>query len=445
MKTNFFLCSILILLLTFVYYYQERGDIHKERSRNEKDFIFSEEYSGPLRSVHFDLFSIDLDERRVLGKGGIVSLDEESIDYLLQSISKLKILKFVNGDDIAIAKISSFVKDDSPCLTLYFDKENIEVCIGEKIKFDQSFYIKLTKKNQPPQIAIAKDTGTLNSAYEKSMERTIDLYYKKFVGLFSLSEDVFYNRTILRTEQEVSKINFRGGRNADFLVDLVEERTIPELYQGLQYKKNIFKKLALSFRQMKAKRFFPNEKVSDQRKIQDIDFILANNEKIHWSVFETKQSEILILASNVDGLFELMDDQRSTIFANYQDFWPKNALGNLPGQFFVELADEKEQIRIKVKNQKVFQLEVEGNKKVVAKKLKDWLIFFSKEAQYISKLDSKEKKFGKGLSVAIDGSNFQIFEQNKEHILVDLDKNIKYHYNGDVEFPVKNWKLTNFR
>lgn len=188
MKRNLTLLIILIALLSLAYYLEEyrvRVRIAKEinDSKIAPDFSFEQ-----LTSIKTPLFEISKSGDKFVIKGEKQAVKKEKLKQYVEILDNLKIAKHIPKGEVSKKNRAAYFDNDIDRLSLSFGNKNVEILIGKKLDFDQSFYVEI-KKGQDVRHAIVEDMTSEPTIYNpKEVYRSSAKYNRLKRTLYLQSE-----------------------------------------------------------------------------------------------------------------------------------------------------------------------------------------------------------------------------------------------------------------
>ena len=191
---NGVLLGIVIALLSFIYFYEELGAQREAEEQKNRTTLFDLKKLGKITGMELPRIKIEKRKEAYYDERSGVKLSQKKIDLFFENLSSFKIKKIIDKNPRIHSHRQEFFPDEKRKMIFYFEKGKISFLLGNKIYFDQSFYMEVTNQARSYQI-IAYDSAPMRGIYQASQAHRHDLKYKRFRALFDLSIGFFKEGT----------------------------------------------------------------------------------------------------------------------------------------------------------------------------------------------------------------------------------------------------------
>jgi hypothetical protein len=238
-KKNAVLLLLAALLATFTYFYEEKGKVIKANEEQARTQLFDPSTLGELVSFSSETFKLD----RVNGHWRASKTnrlgDDRNVDSFMKALEAIRVSKILLPEEINPQNRESFFPKDSPSLSFVFTNGKLNFSLGNKLSFDQSFYIEV-ETALGKRALIAFDSSAMVAAYEAKDSHRSDHKYRRLRSLFLLPEEYFHDNRLIKREQlaegegrEVERIKVEGQRNRAYEIILETNSTLPLPPKGI--------------------------------------------------------------------------------------------------------------------------------------------------------------------------------------------------------------------
>lgn len=227
--------------------------------------------------------------------------------------------------------------------------------------------------------------------------------------------------------------------NRWFEVNLLEDRTTPEIIKGLAYKPT-YKEMNILWNKVKVKKIVPKAKNILSEQLSKVELYTKKN-KYELTLFGkfNEETGYFVTLSGQDKVFFIEEGSKDFFFSNVQDFWEKKIDYQVDftkvKSFTFKLGTKKKQYGFKVENIEKFKVETDDNRVVRVKEYNINLLFNLvlnlvefKEAKYVTSQLTRPSASDVTLYMHLFGKElFIIFKQNSITVQ-DLSGNVEYFY-----------------
>jgi hypothetical protein len=433
-KQNLTLFIILISLITFAYFYEEKGKAQKEKIKVEAKSLIT--VDGTITKIKTDSFHLEKD------KSNNWNIRDEERKVNLQYVELIeRVLKglVIQGEVKDLKQKEAFFKHRKKSIEVTSNKTKYHLVIGDVSELTGNFYV--LKDNK--KLYIVSD----DSLYDQPYKTEFDLKLKKYIRLrniLNLKSFDLVNQSLLYGIEldKIKSIKIDSKRNRWFQIDLEKDLTTPAIYTGINYK-NLKKYSLFLLNKFKVKREIK----------QNTEFI--SNEMGHIQLQTDTKRIDLHLYSSLNGqfgryvklsegkkvkFFEIREVSKNMFYMNVQDFWNKTFIHNID---FTQIKNFEFQLGHNFENLKSFTVsDVKTKFKISSKDKKleyqEFKINFCfnlllnlvdfTEAKYVEeKIDIKKNK--SDVYFLLFGKTFGISKKKNLITVVDHSLRIKYHFN----------------
>ncbi len=450
MKKNIVLLFILIGLLSVAYYFEELQAYKKYIAQRKKIELFSRKDANSLYSITYPYFKIIKDKGN---KGYIIAennlpVNTTKVNALIKTLSKINIQRVIKENEYQ----DSFFKNKKERFKLKFKDKFIELIIGKKLRFNDSFYIQI-ETNKDKKIIIASYQGPRLRLYTKNNHQNEERYLL-IKTLFNAKEENFYDTKIITNKNwNTSKLDVFSRYNKSFSINFNTIKTNPLIKNNLQYKREKFIKTKNYLNNMKAETlYFPFnikklDKYAGHIKIHDKNGNIINL-KLYRKLGSLKGN--FILSDKSKYLFEVNQRTARIFFESHQNFWKiKDKSWEEIKDFSISFKRDKKSIPLRLLNQKKFLLSHLNKKykklEIRQTEFKKLLSMLNKRADFVRFKNKKEKDNTDTIYLKKNNITTKVFTENKQLIFENQTYGYRLiHYIGN-SMPIGLKKEDYFR
>jgi hypothetical protein len=406
---NLYLFGALIVLLTIVYFTQEKKAI---------DEVAREDFVSQLvvRKEHGRLMEIQTPYNHLVRKGEQIlyfendfKVNEAKINEFLKRIANIRAKKKIPKDEVKNRK--DFFPEEFPKISFRMEKGVIEFRLGKKLDFSQDFYVEVIRDGVS-EFAIAHDTTPYEGmVYNQSESHRSDHKYQRVKALFYLPVNFFMDLRIFHKQVKDQTFKFTNIRNKSFQVDFLNKTTEPKPIAGIKVSTDIIHYLRKKLESFEAEvylKIFDESKVG--RKVGDVE-----TSKGHFQIYESygNDNRYYIKAPGLDGLFKIKHGEQRLFLFNVQNMWDLKPFDKISGDISITF-DSGETLVLGT-----HQFGLKANHA---------LTLLKTAAKYILDDITPNNYKNPKLQLELDGRNIEFHFTEREIILVDKKLKISYHY-----------------
>ncbi|MGB0453245.1 MAG: hypothetical protein ACPGJV_05980 [Bacteriovoracaceae bacterium] len=417
MKFNIILGLIFSMLLAFGYYTQEYLP-----SQNEKQEVFGIVEGENLKEIKAPFYQLSANGEDLFIKVNDQKLKvdtEISREFfkLLSTLSVVERLESKKVSEIGESSFFSYQKEPEqtrPCLEFLFEKEKSEICIGNKVKFDQSFYLKVTS-HKKTKFYRAKIDQILKEVYNEKEYGRSEEHYRSFLGLVLSDQTLFFPRSLfsgleLKTMEVVTTLGRR------FSINFENQSIEPVLFEQIKINQKKIKDFQKELRKFRfSKTHYPYSENQLKGFTSQVEFTLKNKQSFTTRVYSEYAGKrgYFVWIKDLPFLYEMKAENSIVFHPHLQDFYYKSPFHDkVP----------KNQVSI----QKVKKAEVlKGYSK---SKLFRFLATSTDWVSLLDKIDHKTYSTNQLLEVKVEEKIYKLFQNQEDLVLINDKTKIKYHY-----------------
>lgn len=406
---NLYLFAVLILLLTGVYFTQEKKSVDKKIEQDSASQLLVKGDSGRLMEIQTPFNHLVRKHDKILYFNNDFKVNETKINEFLKRISNIRSKKKVPNDEIKDK--SAFFPDDFPKITFRMEKSSIVFRLGKKLDFSQDFYVEIIRDGIG-QVSIAHDiTPYEGMVYNQKDSHRSDHKYERVKSLFYLPVNFFMDLQIFHKEVIESTMEFTNIRNKKFKIDFLNKTTEPVPIAGIKVSSEIIQYLGQKLEAFEAEVYL---KEFDKSKLGKVVGTLKN-EKGLYRIYESygNDNRYYIKAPKVDGIYKVKNGEQRLFLFNVQAMWDLKPFEDISGNIVIDF-ENGETLEISTHQ---FGLKADHALKLLKTSAKYILDDISVEIYKKSKL-----KF------LVNGREIEFFFTEREIILVDKKLRVSYHY-----------------
>tara|TARA_R110002072_G_scaffold534_6_gene3921 strand:+ start:98855 stop:100201 length:1347 start_codon:yes stop_codon:yes gene_type:complete len=438
-KRNGILFSILVILLTFTYFYQEKGDIQKTQEKKVNQNLVNTQLMGDLIGISNSHIAITRDESKVFRTKNGHPIDPRKLQAFLEALSDLRVVEILPNEKINDSNYKEFFPTEKDYLTFKFLRGEMTFILGAKLQFDRNFYVKIIE-NGKAKYVVAENLSASKEVYSSSQSHNNSSRYNKFAQLLNWKANqlrearVFGQRGL--EEKELLSLKIENIRNKGFELLFNSLETIPAPPKSILIHPtmfNIFKQKALNLQGYDS---YPR-KEELKEEIGTITYRLTNDRYYMFTLFKKYGGR--------DGYF-FSDDKKKVVFesgkklvdiffSHVQEVWKLKPLETKVNQITIKFGKRVNQVNLS--HQGTF----------VAKNISDQAQaqngsfyklseLLNKRATYLI-FDSKQRILGRdAFSITVQGKIFQVVLAKGELILWNEQEKFGYVWKVPAHYPI---------
>lgn len=364
MKKNGLFLLILAVLLGITYYAHESGDVRRKTAFQKKHQLFKPELLGEMMRFENKVATIVKKDQRLYLEEQAFLVDQRQFQAMSEVLAQIQAVRFLEKEELAeIDRALLFPRDDDR-LKFAFEGGEVEYLIGEKLAFDQTFYLEIRwrYKGEEDQIqtVIARDASPEQGVYFQETYHNTDQKYRKLVTLLYLDQQVFSEKRPLLhfVNPQISRVSFVNKKNRPYTLSLDKVQTEPPLpHNDLEYAKDRFKTFLEQLADLEASRvvFFDMTKENQQPEASLIFTTAAGN--IEWQIFRSNDnSKELLLKTVFSSVTFVFEEMPEIFFYPLSYFWEKTPK-DLDLEFQADVTPEQRQKMLELFSQEADSIE----------------------------------------------------------------------------------------
>lgn len=425
MKRNIGLLGILISLLVLTYFVYELGEKKDKVEKLQQKQLFRPGELGAMLSLSNVVVGLEREGEKFYTQTSRVLVDQRKLDSVFEILSSIRAMRILPEKEINDKQMSlMFPEGEKYKLSFEFEKGKLTFIFGEKLKFDQSFYLKVIWNpkvgERNVRYTVAEDVSSAKGMYNKENYHLSDRKYKRLLTILYLDADFFYETRPFfnMAPEQLKRLSFISQKQRPFGIAFDEEKTTPPpLHEVILYNHKKIKELRVQWAKMEADRVSPTSLRGED---QDAMVKVVSS----WSKKRQGDTEVelLLFHSPEDSEFwlEVSGRDQTYIFKKRPDF------------FFYALQDLW---RKSPQLPNSAEIIVKTDMSVSQKQVVD---FFSEEARVVDSLRAWPEGEGKkwlSLSSSSDETlKFDVYRVQNELHLRDMKRELIYRY-----FKLPDW------
>jgi hypothetical protein len=434
MIKNILLGTLLISLLTFVYYWEEKGkkSLFIQKTTGEQIVLFDVNSVVSLTLKHAKI--IKNDNEWTIGDLGYMA-NKGKVQFILKTLNGITKVKKIETTE---EKEKEFFVHQDHSFTVKTFNDEITFRLGDISNITGMFYIQKFQYGKK-ELFLCRDINVYDGLYKNEFEAN----YQKYIYLKDIITSSPMNLISPRlifglSSEKIASIKIDNKTNRWFNVDFEKKSTIPEKYLGLNY---------LSFSQtfdslwntIKVSRILEDSNAIISDELSTIDIKLKSDKTHTIKLFGLLNSENGYFAKvdQSDLIYVIDEKAKDFFFANVQDFWDKRTnykvdfnsikrfdfkIGESKKNMFEFYIDDIEKFNIKTNTG--IKLKV-SNFNMLFNIILNLQTF--KQAKYVvNKVSTHKSTFN--MFVFIFNKKLRIYFNKNMIIVSDLDMNLDYFY-----------------
>jgi hypothetical protein len=448
---NFSLLVLLIIGVLLTYLFEERANKIKEVLNAKKTALLNVEDYGELKGVKGIKINFEKRGETFSDRENHLRLSTARLDEFFQILSGLKVINFLNQEDVKKIGIPFYIPDESMKMTFEFEKGSLTFILGKKLDFDQTFYMQVISGDKN-QVVLVKDESPDPNIYENDEQyKKSDAKFKRLQMVFLLTNKYFYDGRVFKDfDYSLEKINFESiqvstFRNKKYSINFKDSTTNPPAPPTLGY----FDDNWVSFHQALSKLEAKNVNYPADPKLLDevlsfFEVVDRNGKKYTLEVYKKYGEEIgYFLKSSLDNIiYQLKPEDAQFFFVNVQDFWHKNYSPKNKDYDFTLVDYKGKSLSVAISDKELFTVKSIAQSKSAATDLVDLefkrlIEFLKMEGNHVSEMNEKPTEIIKKtvLNLNFDNKKLNVILEENEAIVVDISQKVKIHYYVGNKLP----------
>lgn len=444
---NLILFVLLVLSVLATYWFEERGNSNAIKIENKRTEVLNSEGLGELIGVKGLKIDFIKEGSAYYSRDSKIKMSKDRLDEFFKILSSLKVITFLNDEDVAKVGRPFYIPDDGMTLKFQFEKGDISFTLGKKLEFDQTFYMEVTQ-NGKKRIVIVKDESPDPGMYKTDKEyQNSDAKFKRLSIVFMLTNVYFYDTRVFKDfypdEKRINfdEISISTFRNKKYSINFQKTTTNPPALNGISY----FEENWLSFHQALTHLqgrgvIAPYEPSALSEILSQLEIKDRDGRNITLTVYKIfgEQNGYFLTSSLDKMLYILKPEDARFFFVNVQDFWKKNLFTEakeytLGVTFYNHAIDQ-----VKVIDKDLFKVEPVDTRAVVKQlEFKKLIDFLKTGGDHVSPLTEKPSEILKKniMQLNFDNRVMSVILEENDLILADFDLKIKIHYYVGATIP----------
>lgn len=332
MKQNALYFAILCLLLGVTYYYHESGDVRREAAFLRQHQLFRPDKLGELQGFQNKVISLIKKEESFYLKEQDFLADERQFESLSRALSQIQAVRFLEKHDLEEIDLEMIFPRPDDRLKFTFSHGEVEYLIGEKLAFDQTFYLQIRWRYQGQnedqvQTVVAKDASPDEGIHFQETYHLSDQKYRRLLALLYLDHQVFSERRPFAhlSNQALSRISVINQRNRPYTVSFLKAVTEPPApHENVRYSVERFSTWIEEIAALSAQRVaFFDMTQPDQAPLARL-VMSTEKEEVEWRIYEgTNPKEVVLISSTLPQVSFIFESSPQIFFLPSSYFWIK--------------------------------------------------------------------------------------------------------------------------
>lgn len=339
MKKNIILFITLVLLIAFVYQFEEKRTTDKKNQEEEKALLFDPQKLGEISSIEFI-------NTKLVGYNGKFyttkrhhSVDTNKLQYIFNILSGIRIKRMLDKEEILKVGIDNFFPDEKLKLKFIFQYDEVEFFLGKKLEYNRSFYMKVKNKDRTSYIIAHDIVPILGTHLKEDYHRSTDNYLR-IKSILYLDESFFYNTYLFPKKRQMKKekapnlffwkkIAINNIRHKNMQIDFKNKSTHPAIISGPSYNLKAFNQYHNELLNLDAEELiFDYDKLQLQNKLAQIKLMGPSNHQIKLELYRKykNKSGFFVKRKNDEPLYRFKQSVTKVFYKKLQDFWNKSII-----------------------------------------------------------------------------------------------------------------------
>lgn len=411
MKKNIFLMTILVALITFAYFWEQKKvkDLFIDKTTGEK--VFNVNANNVIEFTFKNTKLLKDKKGWIIGELNYLA-DITKINFIIKTLEAVSVVKKLEDH----AKPEEFFEyQDHAFRIKTYDKE-IRFRLGDISPVTGYFYLEKFQ-NGKKQLYLVKDTNAYDGIYKDDVEAEFRKYLA-FKNIITMEPMELISKSLvpMLKVEEVQKVTIDNKANRWFEINFQKNITSPLIYSSLEYH-NLQMAFAKLWSMVTVEKFVEKKKNVLSQVLATIELSKTNN--TYKIVLYGKFNDVTGLFATVEGendlVYILNEKSKDLFFANVQTFWKKKInyginLTQLSG-FKFELGSQKQRYAFKVDDIENFEVKSD-DPQVKSVKTANMNMLFN---LILNLVEFKEAKYvTDNLSKGLKGTHFKMWIFEKE-------------------------------
>ena len=389
---------ILIGLITYVYFFEEKENIAQQEQKQMQLQLFDLKALGEMKGMtHSNLSMIKKSGKFIVGKDFLAS--EKQINLFFEQLTSLKVMRKLTDQEINEIPENLLKREQPIVMTVNFENGQLVFELGKKLEIDTTFYMKLTNTQKNiTQWLVVKFENAYTHQMGKSSYRT-DAPYKQVEAILSLNDSFFKERAPFINVNAPKSIIIKSFRNRPYNIDLLNKKVTPAPPRGIDIEVSRIENYLKLLYRIEGKEIFKVFK--SQELLGELLFDGKTKISFYRSINEKKG---FFLVHNKFAYIIGADVFRA-LFPPHQEFWRKK----------IEIGD----------NYEVYK----GHNKILSASMSSrniWTKILSSQAHHISQSDGKA--FDPDYTIKSVGRQFYVRQDESGVAILDPSLDVIFHF-----------------
>lgn len=352
-SSNFILFTLLVILLTFVYLFEEKRN-QKEVERYNSTAIFQHNASDEILAINAKDFSLIKGDGSFYTSQNHMLVSQDRINEFFSYLSKLKVKRVLSSSELNQAQVS--YDEKSLFVEFVFKNGSSKLVLGPKLSFDRSFYFKSVEKNDGDKNmndnklveknGICFYDAILPVPFTKENEHNHEWPYKEFQKFLSLKDEDFFELNMFKESELLkqgngvesiwSSIAIENIYKEKYSLDLKNLITIPVPPSGIEHLKDPIKNKSIELLSLRAYKIIPKY---DKSLLKNIiaRVTVTSVDTIQKQLFFYREygQEVgtFVTTDYSNSLYFVSNDSVPFVLSRVSDFWDKRVVTIRPEEF----------------------------------------------------------------------------------------------------------------
>lgn len=360
MKKNALYFAILIALLSITYYLHESGDIRRAQAFQDKHQLFQPDKLGELLAFENKVTTLVKKEGDFYLKDLDFLVDQTQFESLSQTLSHIQAVRFLEPEELAQLDRALLFPRPEDKLRFRFSQGEVEYLIGEKLAFDQTFYLEVRWRyhegqEEKVQTVIARDASPERGVHFEQTFHRSDQKYRRLLALLYLDQQVFAQRSpfaFLKGEA-LHRVSVLNEKNRPYSFSFLKATTEPPAPKAsVEYPKEKFQNWLNQLSEMSAARVAFFDMIEPGQKPLSRLVISTEKAQYEWKLYQGE--EFIVQLSGLANVSFVFDQAPPIFYLPVSFFWDKTPK-NQDAVFLSEIEQEQQK-----KMAELFSREADG-------------------------------------------------------------------------------------
>lgn len=387
MKKNLILLGVLIGLLTLTYFVYEVGEHEEKIKEVQKEQLFQPEELGEIKSLKNNVVTLIKEGQHFYTQEPKLLVDQRKVEHVFEILTGVRSIRTLRENELSPEQMTKMFPKTKYKLIFEFERGRLEFLFGNKLQFDQTFYLQLTwsPADGPKEIktVIARDVSLEKGMYSKENHHLSDRKYNRLLTIIFLDAEFFYESRLFPELSEgfFRQVSVTSRSNRPFTLNFDSQKTTPAPFsEELAYQNEKIKNFQRELSKLEAARVAPSSlNVSSQNSSAQLVVTVKHEDskerQIDLKVYRSSEDKDIFWVKRGDEEQTFVFEERPGVFYSHvQDFWDKTPKLNLQSDFVISFGEQGPRFPILASN-----LPSSGEESPIASLVE----YFSKEADAI--------------------------------------------------------------